>query len=385
MPFNLPHIDISGRAVTRVYQAPQEARGGGAAARDRAVHGARLQAELTNAFQRGDLSRPADERLEPPTGTYIEVELRRGQKADLLDRKSDGVASGAAQTGDNDTTRVALFVPDDARAVLEDILRDYTTGALTEKREEPQHKNKIEPIEAIREARLETFWTDDPAALPVGPNDSIWWEVWCFKGSEERLVASAEQLAARVADRDKWLSFPESIVVPILARRITIELLLFAAVGIAELRRASATPWLLLEENREAQLDRARGLAERTVWPARDVPSICIFDTGINRGHVLIEPALGANDLASVKNEWGLDDHAGHGTGMAGIALFGDLTHPLSDEREVILDHRIESVKILPPDGFPPNDPAGYGSITQSATAKGELLEPARTRIFAWR
>jgi hypothetical protein len=39
---------------------------------------------------------------------------------------------------------------------------------------------------------------------------------------------------------------------------------------------------------------------------------------------------------------------------MAGLALYGDLTPVLADTRGVTLRHRLESVKVLPPDGYEP-------------------------------
>lgn len=381
--FTRPHINISDRAVTRPYQAPRENRGGGSASRVRAAHGQRLQAELATAFQASDAALPTDDRLDPPLGIYLEVELRRGDKADILERKTDGILPGATTTEENKNSRVALFVPNDARPVLESILRDYTTGPLTQLRQEPQRKDYVEAIETIREARLETLWTDKPEALPHDPHQTIWWEVWCFKHMAIQVLSAVERLGARAASIENRLYFPETIVVPVLADRVTIELLLFATGGIQELRRASATPTFFVEHDRAGQGEWAEKLAERTLWPPNDAPAVCIMDTGVNRAHVLIEPALAAADATSVAAEWGTaDGPEGHGTGMAGLALHGDLVAALSDDRELRLKHRLESVKILPPNGFPETDPKYYGAITQAAAARAEIAAPDRARVF---
>jgi hypothetical protein len=384
MTFNLPHIDISGRRIARLYQAPQENRGGGSAPRIRAEHGARLQAELTQAFEDADRVRPTDERIGvPPAGTYLEVEMRRNADPDALEKKRAGIKPGAVQLKENEATKVALYVPDDARPVLERILQDYTDGPLTPRAEEPRYKSFVEPIEAIRQARLETFWTDDVAALPAGPRDTIWWETWCFRGVEGTIAEMAQRLGARAADRDLWLQFPEMIVVPLLADRATIELLLFATTGISELRRASATPHFFTDARREDQYGWAENLAERTIWPGADAPVGCLLDTGVNRGHVLIEPALAPTDMTAVDAAWGVaHGPLGHGTGMAGLVLHGDLVPLVQDEAERRLAHRLESVKIFPPDGFPPTDPASYGPITQAAVARPEIARPERSRVF---
>jgi hypothetical protein len=381
--FTLPHIDISGRAITREYQAPRENRGGGSAPRIREEHGRRLQAELAAAFRGADDGRVPDERLEPASGVYLEVELRAGSKPDdVLERTSDGVRPGATRVQQNETTTVALFVPDAARPILERVLDDYRSGPLTAGGSAPR-KDRVEPIDAIRQARLETLWTDDLDKLPAQPQDVIWWEVWCFRGMEAQVLAAIDRLRARAASVENRLIFPEATVIPVLASRVTIELMLFATTaGISELRRASATPTIFLED-RDGQVGRATNLAERTTWPPTDAPAVCLLDTGVNRAHVLIEPALAAADATTVRDEWGSTDSAeGHGTLMAGLALHGDLLAPLSDAREVVLTHRLESVKILPPDGFPATDPKNYGSITQAAAARAEIAAPERQRVF---
>lgn len=381
--FDLPHIDIGRRAIARPFQAPREARGGGGAPRIREEHGARLQAQLSNALSIADEARPTHDNLEPTPGVYLEVELARKKKPDKLEKKSVGISPGAVKLESNETSTVALYVPDNARPVLERILEEYRTGPLTDVANEPRYKDVVEPIEEIRQARLETLWTDALSTLPDDPHEVIWWEIWCFPGLDEKLVDVAARLGARLADRDQWLSFPEAKVIPIYTDRLTIELLLFAAVGIAELRRASATPVYFTEANRQQQYEWAASLAEQIVWPGNDAPAVCLFDTGVNRAHVLIEPALSPDDMSAVNANWGqFDEPDGHGTSMAGLALHGDLTSHLRDTSERTLSHRLESVKVLPSQGFDPNDPRSYGPITQAAVSRAEINNPERHRVF---
>lgn len=381
--FTLPHIDISTRGITRPYQAPRENIGGGGTPRIREEHGARLQAQLAATFRSSDAVRPVDDRIPPPEGTYIEVELRRSSKPDELEKKKAGIRPGAVQLEENEAVTVALYVPDEARPILEGILEDYRAGPLTAIGQQPPKKDTVEPIEAIRQARLETFWTDDLNTLPTDPQDRIWWEVWCFTGWELRLLEAAERLGARVADQDYRLKFPETTVIPVLTSRATIELLLFATVGISELRRASATPAFFTESDGADQYGWAANLAERVVWPGLDAPTVCLLDTGVNRAHALLEPALAPDDLTAVHPDWGTADEAdGHGTKMAGLALHGDLTPMLQDEDEKELMHRLESVKLLPPRGFPRTDPGSYGAITQAAISRPEINQPNRARVF---
>ncbi len=380
--FDKSHINISASVYSRTYQASRQNIGGGAAPRIRAQHGARLQAEMQAAFVDADAALPQDDRLEPPQGIFLEVELRKGSNPEAtLERKRDKVRPGAVLTSEDQKVRVVLFVPDDARPILQSILDEYTGGDVNA-RGEPPKKDKVEPIEAIRRARLETFWTDEPNALPQQPEDEIWWEAWCYSGMEDKVREAAQQINCIVSEEHYWLKFPEATVLPIRATRITLELLLFATAGISELRRASASPVFFIESDSEDQTQWTEDLADRVIWPAGDAPAVCLLDTGVNRAHILLEPAVSSDDLLTINADWGATDHAGHGTGMAGLALLGDLTPRLEDQGEIELQHRVESIKILPPIGFPDNDPKSYGSITQSAASLAEINKPGRRRVF---
>lgn len=380
--FTLPHIDIARFSISQVYQG--EAGGSGGSPRVRQEHGRRLQNELNEALALADRLRPTDDRLEPPGGTFIEVKLRSGAKSDVLDQRTQGIRSGAAKADEQNERTIALFVSNTARPVFQQIVEDYLNGPLTPKGGNPPNQKKIEAIEAFRSARLETFWTDDPRELPADPHHQMWWALWCWAGSEAAIEDVCARLQVRAADSDRRLYFPEIVVVPVFATRATIELMLFATGAIAELRRASDSPYFFTDEVRGDERPWVEDLAERTVWPTNDAPAVCLFDTGVNRGHALIEPALATGDMHALDRDWGNDDHdrLGHGTAMAGLALHGDLTAALVDRSERRLTHRLESVKFLPPQGFDPLQPHSYGVMTQMAVALPEITAPDRPRVY---
>lgn len=240
--YTLPHIDISSRRSRVDYKSSSDRFPSKPQPRDRVAHGGKLRADLASAFQAFEEERPQDPRVEPVRGAFLEVELRRGSVADKLERKSDGVAPLSVKLDIAESRIVGLFVPDDARPVLEQILLDYQTGKLTEKAQNPPNKSFVEPIEEIRQARLETFWTDDPAYLPTDPAQSIWWEVWCTRSAEAALEQLVESLNARCGTADQRLYFPEHVVVPVYATRAMIEIMLFGRFAIMELRRATDCP-----------------------------------------------------------------------------------------------------------------------------------------------
>lgn len=374
----LPHIDISELHSSGDYQG--QGSGGSSAVRIRAEHGARLLREFDAALAAVDAAKVQDARLPASEGGYVEVELRRGTPSDTVRRVRQGFEPLAVKDEDN-VRKLALFIRDDARVALRSILDDYLNGALTEGGN-PPNKATVEPVETFRRARLETLWTDDLAALPADPHHQMWWAIWVAPGDEPQLDDVCRRLELRAANGDRRLKFPEATIVPVYATRAAIELMMFATGIIAELRRATDNPVFFTDDVRDTQHEWSDDLAQRIRWPGTDVPAVCLLDTGVNRGHALIEPALATGDLHAVDEEWGTDDHDDHGTAMAGIALHGDLTAALSDTAERVLTHRLESVKLLPPHAFDVNDPNDYGAITQSAISLPVIAAPERMRIY---
>ena len=381
-PYDLPHIDLSQRVQATSFTSTTQNPGGAGTPRVREEHGAKLRGELATAYRAFDAERREDSRIGPPEGVFLELELKRGVGVEVVERKKDRFRPGAARLDVGDRRIVGLYVPDESREVFETILHEYQEGELSEKGRPPRQKF-VEAIESIRQARLETFWTDDPKRLPPSGQE-IWWEVWCVRGLEDEFEQLADRLGARTATNEQRLHFPEHVVLPVLADRATIELMLFARLSIVELRQASDSPVFFLDDiDRDEQWAFAENLAERTVWPGADVPAVCLLDTGVNRAHILIEPTLAESDMATVRPEWGVADSPhGHGTGMAGLALFGDLTPHLADDGVMPLDHRLESVKILPPAGFEPTEERFYGAVMKQGVALPETERPKRPRVF---
>jgi hypothetical protein len=64
---------------------------------------------------------------------------------------------------------------------------------------------------------------------------------------------------------------------------------------------------------------------------------------------------------------------------MAGLAIFGDLQNKFENSEDILLNHTLESVKILPPDGK--NDPELWGLITAQGISRAEIQEPLKNRI----
>ena len=148
--------------------------------------------------------------------------------------------------------------------------------------------------------------------------------------------------------------------------------------SIAELRRAKDTPALFVTWSNIDQATWAADLADRIVIADSYNVSVCVLDTGVTNAHPLLAPALNANDIHKYDPTWLDGDRHGHGTNMAGTALYGDLMPLIEGSGPVPLTHCLESVKILPDDAE--NQPKLYGAITGESIARVEVAAPNRRR-----
>lgn len=262
--------------------------------------------------------------------------------------------------------------------------RDNDPNTALADGDKPKRDNRrlAESISNIRRATLRQFWTDDAAAYPA-PGQVITWEVWLQRAREEQ-PEPEDVLAQAQGDFgyeviSEPLTFVDRKVV--LVRGTPEQLGLgtdFLGV-IAELRKAKVTAGFFDGLPAADQHDWIANLTGRTTPAANGAPFVGLLDTGVNHGHPLLAPIITDADLHTYKPQWGVNDTGRHGTAMAGLALFGDLTPLLEGDQDVELGHRLQSVKLIhDPD---PHRPELYGVVTQEAVARLEVA-PAGKPVY---
>jgi hypothetical protein len=352
------------------------------------LHARRLEAALATAWQSAVARKDVVEEelravgLGVKSGIHLEFVSEPGFELDLrgMERAKAGIRLvnvRTRQSGDAEEHLATVYVPRGELKVFEKKLRQYASER-TEKREKPKHESWAAPISAIRSAAIEAFWTDDPDLFPP-PDRSIWWEVWLADetggvlGDFERTVNG---LGLEVGERS--LRFPDRRVLLLRGSADQLVQSIEIVDSIAELRQAREIPGDYLTFSPRDMHAWEEELLERVLWPSEDAPSIAILDTGVNRGHPLLERSLEQRDVLTVMETWGREDHHGHGTEMAGIVLFEDLSKALGGSSPVEAPAVLESVKILPRHGE--NDPELWGWVTQQAIARVEIERPRRRR-----
>ena len=245
----------------------------------------------------------------------------------------------------------------------------------------PRNANLVERIANVRLATIEALWTDRHGSFPARAL-VMWWEVWlrATDGHElERLAAFAARAGIEVGERH--LIFDNRVVVLVRAAADQLATALDVLDDIAELRGARTTTQFFRHLTPADQAAWTDELVGRTTPAVDGSPVACVVDTGVNRGHPLLAHSLAAEDMHACDPAWGTDDHEGHGTEMAGLALYGDVRAALESDGAILLRHRLESVKIWPRTGQ--NDPDLYAAITAEAVSRSEVQAPNRRRVFS--
>jgi hypothetical protein len=383
----LPHLLVSGTARAEPYTYPHEVRGPafGLPPRSRLEHSDRLLAALSSARQALDelRQRRGAVGIAEDRGLYLEFESDPGFELMLksLDRTREGIELVAVRER-GDIMLATVFVGEGKLQNLERLISAYRNE---DDARYGQAKNRklVESISEIRRAALESFWTDDDTLLPAS-GTAIWWEVWLRAGLDrDTSTLRFRQHAAGAEIRvHAWqVKFTDRTVLLALATPEQMSQSVERLDCIAELRLAKERPEFFMGLDAHEQAAWVEDLVARLDWANGNLPAVCVLDTGVNNGHPLLRQSLADEDLLTCDPGWGSSDHHHHGTEMAGLSLLGDLTGPLSHTGRVFVEHCLESVKILPPPNFPPNDRELYGSLTQEAMGRIEVQEPHRNRV----
>lgn len=371
-----PHFLIEGSGATHAFRSPRQGRGAGPVPpRDRPTHAAALRAELAEAIMAEE---DAPTRLQLEFQSFEGIELA----TESLARDASGIELlNVRQEGTR--TFATVSVPAGKMAHFDKLIDRYVAEYKTAKGVPRDHQKLIDAIQHIRTAKVRALWTDEIALLPATPQTPIGWEVWLPVREHRETTIQAFREAAEAVGWSvsvRSVDFPERSVMVGIGTQAQLESSNHLLSLVAELRRAKETAAFFDELPGVEQAQWVEELLARVQLASGDAPHICVLDTGINRGHALLEGSLAEEDLHAVEPDATPADEDGHGTEIAGIALFGDLTPVLVDEGPVVLAARLESVKLLREAGDNEGEP--YGALTTEAVARAELAAPERPRLF---
>ena len=379
---SLPHIYLEGHGKKERYVSPIRGGGGRTPQRDREEHAQKLEAMLRVAVEEASIKERNPEISGGTPGFYLDFEISKEQKSTLdklenAARGKDAIELVSARSSIDDpenSLQATVFVPESRQEHYVNKIQDYKN------KDTPKGNVKnnalVAPLEKIIITTVESFYTDDPELLPKAEDEKKWWEVWLR--TDGRIVFDNAAQYLEVDVKEHSIIFLEREVVLAYATLGEMRQIIDNTDAVAELRLARDTPSFFMKMTGVEQIEWSQELADRVTEPHNDAPAVCLLDTGTTGHHPLIKPVLICEDVWN--SAWTLEDKKGHGTGMSGIAIYGDLFEILQQSGMVELNHWIESVKILPDYGK--NPPGLYGDITATAIGKVEVNAPDRPRAY---
>lgn len=320
-------------------------------------------------------------------GTYLE--FSSAKKYDLAIKSLENRKSGihllnVHEDEENEIVKATVYIPAGKESFFLKKVEAYACEQTL--KGNPKNNDLIRSIDDIKIAMLDSFWVGDPKAMPK--NTPVWCEIWlrydfknnnseAWRESEENILSICSECHIHIDERH--IIFPERIIKMVHADAEQLKLLIATCPYIAEIRRAQEAAAFFEKLTNSEQKEWIDELLQRVDYTNGNV-AICLLDTGVTASHPLLAQAIKLDHVQSVNSSWGVGDHQGHGTEMAGIALFCNLKDALTGRTRIELPQEIESVKILPPVGE--NDPNLYGAITEQAVSLAEIANPFVHRVI---
>ncbi len=349
-------------------------------------HAAMIQKKLKDCYDRS-ITQKQVAAIRYKGGTYLEFSSASGY--DLVTKSLENIKQGIRllnirKDDETKTVKATVLIPAGKESYFLKKIDAYATEQTRKGR--PKNNDLVRSIEDVKLAVLESFWFGTPESMPA--ENAVWCEIWLrfdykeknkevWRETENRFTMICHENSLQV--NEKHILFPERIVKLVYADAEQLKLLLSVCSDIAEIHRAQEANSFFEDLTNNEQEEWVKELLERTTYEDNHIV-VCLLDTGIASAHPLLENAIDRDNVQTVNPTWGNGDHQGHGTEMAGIALFNNLKESLLSGKEIIVPQKLESVKILPPSGE--NSPELYGAVTEQATLLAEITNPNTKRVL---
>jgi hypothetical protein len=362
---------------------------------DRIQHGGSLRAQLSELQPLAEAAKRRQEEIGLEAGLGIQIQFVARTDANLAfeklaaEGKRKGIELLSVQEVDGKAVLANVFVPDGQLQHFERLIVDYFEEKKDKNGNPRDNRKLLNTIASIRASVLQGLWMDSPELLPDDPDEQFWWEVWLRKirGNSSAGVSDFRRLAAlsQCTVSDSVVDFPERSVVVMFGSQRQLAQSVMTLNCVAELRRAKDTAEFFVGSKLVEQHQWAEDLLNRANFPAEgdDVPRVCLLDSGVNRAHPLLEQVIQPADLHTVNSAWGSHDSANHGTGLAGLAIYGDLESSLLSNGPIEVTHRLESVKLTPNQGANVGDDKHHARLFIDGVTLPETLFGQRKRVFS--
>jgi hypothetical protein len=362
---------------------------------DRTVHAGRLRGDLGQLSQEARDLRSEQAALGVPKakrGVTVAVRSRVGEelvvgeslRANSRGRQLLNVRRHADVRGRRGQDRAIYFLSANAIESLGRSLLKYEkwdqpdddAGGLLEEQADDASARRARSFwlfgsaSSFRVAKVEDLWTDP---LEHFPREKVAaeWEIWVRSSMKSYFEESAGELGIQFTGAPT--EFVDILVYNGVATKSVLARLVERSAAVVELRGASNFIAEHLDLPPPERLRQIGSIASRVRPAPPAAPWVTLLDTGVNPGSALLAPALPASRCRAVVKAWDPFDADGHGSKMAGVALYGDLSDLAAGLAPVALETALESVAVFNPSSIvrlPARDAIARGVALAEASAR---------------
>ena len=307
-------------------------------------------------------------------GVYINLDMSPKLVPQKLAQSSGASILKISEDKSDGNVDVTVYIKNEKKDWLSKKADEYADEKYNTKTGKPKNTGLIEPINAIKPADIHALYTSIEDFDKLPDNKAFLFELWITKTKEYDTVKLSDvldKLAILKAGKNH-LDFDGVDVWMIKATKQQLcELPL--SIGYIEGVRPYHQPSILIKNRSESR--EWSELIEGEIQFALDKDStrIGLLDSGVNNAHKLLAPALPNDRMKSAISVPDTTDHSDHGTGMAGLMLYGDLTDiTYRHGGPIIIEQDLASVKIV--ENGHTTDPDFYGAVIEDAIYQAQAM-----------
>lgn len=313
------------------------------------------------------LSQRSEKGLPVANGVYMNFDMVSSFVPQTLAKSSGASILRISEDKGDGNVDVTIYVKKEKKDWLNKKTDEYADEEICTKKGNPKNATLIEPINSIEQADIHNLYTsaEDFDMLPDDVQQTF--EIWVTKGEDYDVKELTETLGSLglISTGKNVLDFDGVAVLLIRATKQQLyELPL--SIGYIEGIRPYKQPSILVKSHKENREWSELIKGEIEISKGNDSVKIGLLDSGVNNSHELIAPALSDDMMKSAIGVSDTIDHSFHGTDMAGLILYGDLTDLIyGHKKSFILENSLVSVKIFE-SGYE-TDSDFYGAVIEDA------------------
>lgn len=303
-------------------------------------------------------------------GAYLDIDIK-GSKLPLDNLDKSGAHLLTVGDTRDDITTATIFLPFEKKDWLNKKLDQYEQPVAEGKK--PANQPLVNAVETIYNSEVRSLFPNKWEYDELMPNTIGLFEIWIDVVDTEKLHEirqDMESIGLAIVDNN-MITFESVTVFLVRALKEAIDDIPYS-LDMVEAVKLYHNPAEMTESD-EDQRDWTQLISEYVSVNLGEEPVIVgLLDMGVNNGHKLLKPFLPDDRRASVVDGVGVGHEGSHGTGMAGLIEYGDLSNYQVGTAPSEINHALASIKLL--SNVHKNDPMLYGALTKDAIEISENL-----------